>query len=384
MKPQLQLHIPKPCHEDWNQMTPVDKGKFCASCNKQVVDFSLMSDRQVLNYFSTATGKTCGRFAEDQLQRDLVPTKIEKKKAWWIAMMMPLLLLFDKTNAQKKNINTTQGNSSTIKQEPRPQLMGKVAAPVAADTMILMGGAAVQQICTRTVGDTILAVQNQIAPKGILITGRLTDNENSEAIPYATVSIKGEKTATVSDSAGNFKLTAVPKEKNASLIISSVGYEQKEITIPLNNDSNNITLQQEVNALPEVIVVNEKLTICTRMSNGEVVIVAGYTIAHRRVKQVDTIPAAIRKVFRNEAFKAYPNPAPKGSLLHVEIKKAGNYSIQLLDNNSNILLVEEFVAESNNAATSINIPSTLAPGIYYIRVIDEHKRKPYVDKIMIR
>ena len=384
MKPQLQLHIPKPCHEDWNQMTPVAKGKFCASCNKQVVDFSLMSDQQVLNYFSTATGKTCGRFAEDQLQRDLIPPKIEKKKAWWIALMMPLLLLFDKTNAQKKNADSKPGNSFAIKHAPRIQPIGKVAEHAVADNTVLIGAVAVQQICRRTIGDTILAVQNQIAPKGILITGRLTDKENGEAIPYATVSIKGEKTATVSDSAGNFKLTVIPKEKNASLIISCIGYEQKEITIPLNNESNNITLQQDVNALPEIIVVNGKLTTCSRMLSGDVVIVAGYTVAHRRIKQVDTIPATIRKVFRNGAFKAYPNPVPKGSTLHVEIKKAGEYSIQVLDNNSKVLLVNEFNTESNNAVAEMEIPSTLAAGIYYIRMIDERKRKSYADKIMIQ
>jgi len=51
MKPELYLHIPTPCHEDWNTMTPVEKGKFCGSCNKEVVDFSLMTDAEVLNFF---------------------------------------------------------------------------------------------------------------------------------------------------------------------------------------------------------------------------------------------------------------------------------------------------------------------------------------------
>ena len=90
MKEQTYFHIPEPCHENWDNMTPQDKGRFCASCSKQVVDFSLMSDQQVLNYFKNATGKTCGRFANDQLQRPMIETPKQKKKAWWIAAMIPL------------------------------------------------------------------------------------------------------------------------------------------------------------------------------------------------------------------------------------------------------------------------------------------------------
>ena len=39
-KKQLTLSIPTPCTEDWNNMTPDKNGKFCAACQKTVVDFS--------------------------------------------------------------------------------------------------------------------------------------------------------------------------------------------------------------------------------------------------------------------------------------------------------------------------------------------------------
>ena len=58
MKQQTYLHIPTPCHEDWNKMTQSEKGKFCNACSKQVVDFTLMSDQEVLNYFSKTSGNT--------------------------------------------------------------------------------------------------------------------------------------------------------------------------------------------------------------------------------------------------------------------------------------------------------------------------------------
>ncbi len=382
MKPLLQLHIPKPCHEDWNKMTPVDKGKFCRSCNKQVVDFSLMSDQQVLNYFSTATAKTCGRFAEDQLRRELIPTKIERKKTWWFAAIMPLLLLFEKTNAQKKSVTTNKVTTAIITQESREQIMGKVAAPVLKDTSILMGEPAVKERCTQLMGDTVFQMPKQ--EREIMLKGRITDATNGGVIPFATVAIKGEKTAVASDEEGNFILPFRAKETNVVLSISSVGFVNKEIEITISSDlSNNISLTPYINSLPETIVVNSALTTCSRMLSGDVVVVVGYINRHKPVKTVDTLKSTIRKAIRNEAFKAYPNPLPKDGTLHIEMKNAGNYSIQLLDNNSKLLLVQEFTAESNKAIAAINTPAKLAAGIYYLRVIDDRKKKSYVDKIII-
>ena len=47
----MTVYIPNPCHENWNNMVAAEKGKFCNACAKQVIDFSMMSDTQILNYF---------------------------------------------------------------------------------------------------------------------------------------------------------------------------------------------------------------------------------------------------------------------------------------------------------------------------------------------
>ena len=44
----LTLTIPEPCHESWATMTPAAQGRHCAACAKTVVDFSRMTDAQVV------------------------------------------------------------------------------------------------------------------------------------------------------------------------------------------------------------------------------------------------------------------------------------------------------------------------------------------------
>lgn len=75
------IRIPTPCHEDWNDMTPQGKGRFCASCQKTVIDFSVMSDRQIAEFFKKPAGLLCGRFHQDQLEREI---QVPRKRIPWV------------------------------------------------------------------------------------------------------------------------------------------------------------------------------------------------------------------------------------------------------------------------------------------------------------
>jgi hypothetical protein len=69
----FKITIPKPCFEGWNNMMPNEKGRYCNSCAKTVVDFSVMSDEAVQQYFiANYDQKICGRFKNTQLQRIII------------------------------------------------------------------------------------------------------------------------------------------------------------------------------------------------------------------------------------------------------------------------------------------------------------------------
>lgn len=68
MKKQFKISVPKPCHEDWSKMTPKEKGRFCQSCAKTVVDFTKKSKEEIQQYLSeNYENRVCGHFRREQL-----------------------------------------------------------------------------------------------------------------------------------------------------------------------------------------------------------------------------------------------------------------------------------------------------------------------------
>lgn len=94
----LIISIPQPCHEDWNKMTPNEKGSFCQKCSKTVIDFSTKTEEEIQNILlSRKDKKTCGRFNNDQLNNGLnklsiplylLPKNISLSKAFIIAVFV--------------------------------------------------------------------------------------------------------------------------------------------------------------------------------------------------------------------------------------------------------------------------------------------------------
>ena len=68
MNQKFKITIPKPCHKDWNTMAPEEKGRFCGSCSKIVVDFTKKSTIAIQEYLVENKNQTvCGHFYRKQL-----------------------------------------------------------------------------------------------------------------------------------------------------------------------------------------------------------------------------------------------------------------------------------------------------------------------------
>lgn len=67
----MKIIIPTPCHENWNNMTPDEKGRFCSVCSMTVRDFRTSTDEEIMDAFSDSSENICGNFNPSQLNRDL-------------------------------------------------------------------------------------------------------------------------------------------------------------------------------------------------------------------------------------------------------------------------------------------------------------------------
>ncbi|MBE7171097.1 MAG: carboxypeptidase-like regulatory domain-containing protein [Williamsia sp.] len=219
MSKEIYLHVKEPCHENWNAMSPVQQGRFCQSCAKQVVDFSRMSDSQILDVLSKAAGNTCGRFMHDQLERPMVKEPKEISyfvKPYKIALssLVPLLIVSVSAACQDKEV---MGKPAIAREAPPvPKLMGDVVV---------------------------------VKSSAIMIQGRVL-SENGIAIKEATILLKGTKTSALSDNAGSFSLSPKIANQTSKLQISCIGYETQEIEVNSNHTDPVI-----VKLKPEEIVV---------------------------------------------------------------------------------------------------------------------------------
>ncbi len=376
MKQQILLHIPKPCHEDWNAMTPTQQGRHCTSCSKEVTDFSIMTDVEILKHLTKASSNACGRFTNDQLLRPLQPTKIEKKKGWqWLmATVASLFVITNKAAAQYKTIGKPAVQRNLPKQLiEQPIILGSIARV----TPKILKTADIKKV---TLTDAVKG-QVQIAAQLIYkIKGQVAD-EAGTPLQDVAVSI-GNYNGTNTQADGSFGLVQKTKQDSVHIKFAHLGFEEKIVTLALDNKELelHVQLKQKVQKLDD-IVVTSGLTV-GRLTGT----VGGYytTRCYIKITKIDTVKTAIRKAFKVETFKVYPNPALKGSTINIIITEVGDYSVQLLNNQSQLQHIETFTSNSKKQNFTMQLPATLSTGMYYVRLINEQTKKQYVEKIMMQ
>jgi CarboxypepD_reg-like domain len=83
----IRISIPTPCHEGWHSMSPNDRGRFCASCQKTVIDFTNMPDREIARILQQ-NNTVCGHVHSSQLNRTLIiPNKANPSRAAVISLI---------------------------------------------------------------------------------------------------------------------------------------------------------------------------------------------------------------------------------------------------------------------------------------------------------
>lgn len=99
----FKIHIPDPCNENWDKMTPNEQGSFCQVCSKTVVDFSSKSEIEIQQFLlENIDKKVCGRFRISQLEtapieEPRLKINIEEPKFTFPGFLIPVMTPFRAT-----------------------------------------------------------------------------------------------------------------------------------------------------------------------------------------------------------------------------------------------------------------------------------------------
>ncbi|MCR5888001.1 hypothetical protein LRS06_09455 [Hymenobacter sp. J193] len=111
------LSVPQPCHESWAAMTPTAQGRYCAACSKVVVDFTRMSDAELLAFLQRQPATSCGRFTSQQLNRPLAVPAAHTPWRRWLAAAALALGLSEVVASSAQ----AQAPVSQLGQQPEPE-----------------------------------------------------------------------------------------------------------------------------------------------------------------------------------------------------------------------------------------------------------------------
>jgi hypothetical protein len=352
MKKNIQLQVPEPCHENWNNMTSTQQGRFCMSCQKEVIDFSVMTDKEILAHISTASKSICGRAGNDQINRDLI-MPAEPRKIWWkywMGIAASLVMLSSRSDAQtKKNKPPT----------------------ICAPAVIRMG--------------TIANVQTEGKAR-IEIRGKIID-DNGNPVAYASISLKDKHFGTSADSSGSFSFNINADTTGIKLTVSSVGYQPKDIeTDRLGNEkmirkNNNGSVIDVGNIILTEQQMKEVQVIASQKFTGHL----GGMVSCIRYTKFENAKIKIKDTLRVNEIKVYPNPvSAKGQFnISFNIKDQGEYVVQFIDASGRIVFGKQLNILSKNYTESFSGSMFAGSGIYFVNLAGKQNQKNYTTKLVV-
>jgi len=324
MPPPIKITIPKPCHENWDEMLPAAKGRHCLSCQKTVVDFTSMSDGDILKQLKKAAAhrpgaELCGRFMPDQLNRQLVPPPIRAGFHWrgWQWVIAGVLLTSDVTTPSKRP-------------PMQEQRMPGVKTVTTQD--IILGG---MSFTARTY------VENPVV---------------SDTAEMGTPSVLvGDIAVLPPDSLPN------PPD---SLMRPPCIHRP---------DSLDDKLGKFYTGGIEVVDADS-----TKISSDSTVTSSDSTFGSKTPTEPSVTTPPI------ESLRIYPNPIALGSTYHIQFPAEGEYQLTLFNINGALLQQKTITIIGINQTNELQLPTGLTPGIYILRATRNNRPQPYTTKILIR
>lgn len=307
-------------------MKPEEKGRFCNSCQKTVMDFRNMSDSQLAEFFKKPAGTVCGRFHADQLNRDIT---IPRKRIPWVKYFfqfsIPAFLFSMKSAAQGKVVLQEKAAGQSIK-SAAARLNDKI-------------------------------IEEELRNDSIIVSGKVFD-EVGTPIGGATIMIWGTTSGTVTKEDGSFRLLCKIGDR---LIVNSVGYLTVEMKV--TKASQNISLVQAQMEWMGLIV--------------------SYPVDEKRKEEIPLITKTTDS--SKKVLNIFPNPVSSGQSIRIEVKQLekGNYDVRVLAADASIIRSRNYQHQKENNWIEEGSVG-LKTGSYYIQFINKQTGKVFTEKFIVQ
>jgi hypothetical protein len=311
-------------------MQPAEKGRHCEHCCKTVVDFTEMSDEEIIRYVTERPFGICGRLMPDQLGRKLAPAPVQRN-GWsgWRWVLAGLVM-----------VGKGSGSGRTVKpaveaRAPKEDTGGKddrgevFTGKLAYSTPVVMG-------------DTVITTDPGKAEMDDVFVKPPRDRDSAEMGTPAII-----RTGSVGDPVDTMQMPPPPAIQ------------------PLP--------QHKLVGYAGGIVVG----VCIKKTPIDTVT----DILKQAV--VDTL-TALNILPKNE-LTVYPNPVARGGALQLAWQaEPGRYQLALL--NTHGALVEQRMLEvaGKGQVDQWEVPVGLAAGVYFLRVVKEGGANVYTREILVR
>jgi len=117
------------CDQKWSKMKRTEAGRFCAQCNKEVLDFRKHSLTQI-NELKSNNGDLCGYFDETQVLNSDVPIQLNYFSKTFALASTLFLLNTVEASAQTRDSVKVEKIDSTQKSEKTDSICVTVTEPV--------------------------------------------------------------------------------------------------------------------------------------------------------------------------------------------------------------------------------------------------------------
>lgn len=207
MKKSLQISVKQPCSENFANFKKTEQGGYCNSCQKEVIEFTRLSDLEVLQHFKKDNGSTCGRFRTSQLKN----------------------YEFESVGIMNMNIFPKSFGIASF------SLLALCATAPIQSQEVAQATPKMEMVISQKVGNA------KVVDESYTVRGTVLD-ETDLPLPGVNVILKGTSIGTTTDYDGKFEFPQ-KLEANDVLVFSYIGYDTKEFKVAASqNDTIDIII----------------------------------------------------------------------------------------------------------------------------------------------